>query len=164
MHVVRTSRPKLFLRSMSWGKGQVWPWKAKLTIFVPLKTDEIGQIFVHNTCIPVGYGGRMIAMFQYCSLAPKCWPVTGNDLEEVTNQDWWSDLGVSEMRLFDSYRPLWRDLFALLEFSIVFQWIGHGLISDLGSMNKKILDMHLLQSMDSHHMQTFKTIVKSCWF
>ena len=37
---------------------------------------------------------------------------------------------------------LWMDLYALFDFSIVFQWRGHDLISDLRSPNKKILGMH----------------------
>ena len=35
-------------------------------------------------------------------------------------------------------------LYALFDFSIVFQWRGHDLISDLRSMNKKILDRHFV--------------------
>ena len=33
-------------------------------------------------------------------------------------------------------------LFVLLDFSIVFDWRGHDIISGLRSPNKKILDMH----------------------
>ena len=38
--------------------------------------------------------------------------------------------------------PLWLNLYALFDFSIVFQWRDHDLISDLRSPNKKILYMH----------------------
>ena len=75
--------------------------------------------------------------------------MTWNDLQEVRNQNRLSSgLQGNEIWLVQSYSaivPLWPGLFALLDFSIAFQWKGHGLISDLRSSNKKILDMLIVQ-------------------
>ena len=47
----------------------------------------------------------------------------------------------------ENYRanwPLWSDLYALFDFSEVFQWQGDDFISGLMSLNKKILDTHFV--------------------
>ena len=47
----------------------------------------------------------------------------------------------------DGYRanwPLWLDLYALFDFSIVFQWRHNDLISDLRSLSKKITFTHFV--------------------
>ena len=80
-------------------------------------------------------------------LAPKCRPVTWNDLEVFTSQNWWSS-GLEGLRCdypehYSAVIPLLPELLHCCNFSIVFQWRGHDPIYDLTSPNKKILDMRI---------------------
>ena len=51
----------------------------------------------------------------------------------------------AHLKSYIAIGPLWPYLFESLDFSVVFQWRGHDLISNLRSSNKKIIDMHIFK-------------------
>ena len=111
--------------------------------YLYLETDTTGQVDGHNTWIPARYGGqKMLFTLQHYIYRPVTW----NDLAKVTNQNCWSSsLEGPRYAYLEGYSAIGQlqpDLFGLLNFSIVFQWRGHDLISDLRSPNKKILATH----------------------
>ena len=112
-----------------------------------LETDSIGQVDGCTTWIPAGYGiQKMFFTLQHYSYRPVAW----NNLEEVTNQNWWySGPGrprYAYLKSFSAIGSLWPNFFGLLDFSKLFQWRGHdlNLVSDLMTPNKEILDMHFV--------------------
>ena len=83
--------------------------------------------------------------------------MTSGDLTEVANQTSdavaWKGLKYDCLESYGTNGLLWLDLYVLFDFSMVFQWRGHDLISDLRSLSKNILDMHfviLLFVIDMH--------------
>ena len=96
-------------------------------------TGAIGQVDEHSAWIPDEYDVQKIFfMFQQYGYRPLTW----NDLDEVTNQNWWSSV-LEEPKVCLSWKlqhkqaimdlcpgqgPLWPDLFGSLDFSIAFQW------------------------------------------
>ena len=114
---------------------------------------------MYNTWIAARYDSQrmffMLPQMLTCGL---------KTLKEVTIRNCWSGLQGSEIWLSWNYNaigPLWPDLFVLLDFSILFHWRGHDVISDLRPPNK-IMDMHAAiahgltphSKFESHHLKT----------
>ena len=93
-----------------------------------------------------------VSLFNRKLLAKKSWLENPSKWPQVTyrvheSNKWYHGLEGLKYDYLESYManwPLWWDLYALFDFSIVFQWIGHDFISDLRPPNKEILDMHFV--------------------
>ena len=103
-----------------------------------LEMDDIGQVGVHDTWIPAGYGGQKVFfMLQHYSYHPNAdlWPgMTLNRSQFGIGHLPYKGMKFDFLENYSAIGPLWPDLFALSDFSIVFQWRGHNFISDHGCL------------------------------
>ena len=131
MHAnLKTSRSKFHLRSRSRGKGQIRFWRVNVIIFVGDRRNYTR--YMNTNCI---WRPKDILHAARCNIAASAhmltrdvkWPQRGRELKLVM---FWPR-GFSDMIFVKvaAQTGHYDRIYSLLDFSTVFQWRSHGLIT-----------------------------------